>query len=245
MLVIVAAMERELRAMRLALPHHASEVDAAWLVTGVGQKRAVAALQRLLADATPEAIVSVGLAGALQPGLKGGDLVLCQRLSLLQRGATRLDPIACDSDLLHAARAALSEARTPHSAGECATAPRPAVSPEERERLAKATGAAVVDMEGYWVARAAAEKKIPFLAVRAVVDTFEQRIPALVCGLAGAPVFVQWLGASASALLMPWYIPSLIALGKSSRRAEEALRAFGEAFVAGSTHREQALQRDD
>jgi hypothetical protein len=155
-----------------------------------------------------------------------------------------MEPIACDAGLLSAALASLSEAKTPHSVGECATAPRPAVSSGERERLADATGATVADMEGYWVARAAAEKEIPFLAVRAVVDTFEQRIPSLVYGLAGAPAPIQWLGASASVLFMPWYVPSLIKLAGNSRRAEEALGAFGMAFVAGTPHRVKALQRD-
>lgn len=237
-------MEREVRALRRIAPGYGGETDVAWLVTGVGQDKAVASMRQLLANARPDAIVSIGMAGALQPGTRGGDLVVCHRLSLLQRGGARLEPISCDADLLHAARAALSDARTPHRVGECATAPRPAVSPEERQRLAKATGATVVDMEGYWIARAAAERKIPFLAVRAVVDTYEQRIPALVYGLAGAPVAVQWLGAAASALLMPWHIPSLVKLGGNSRRAEETLRAFGTAFVAGKTHRAKALQRD-
>lgn len=232
-LLVVAAMDREVRALQRAVGPSSVE-GLSWLITGVGKRRAVASLERCLATAHPQALVSVGLAGALSPEMAGGELVLCRRMTLWQPGRKRPEPIMCDPGMLNSAMATASRLAVPYRMAECVTTQRPAVDQDEREWVCRSTGASTVDMEGYYVARAAAERNIPFLAVRSVVDTYEQHIPPLISGLAAWPTWSQWLGAALSALVLPWYIPSLATLKRHTQMAEESLRLFGEAFVGGA-----------
>jgi nucleoside phosphorylase len=57
--------------------------------------------------------------------------------------------------------------------GPTVTAPDIITTPGGRRRLGRQTGAVAVDMESYWVAKAAADRGLPFLAVRAISDLQE------------------------------------------------------------------------
>ena len=128
-------------------------------------------------------VVIAGLCGALDPSLRPGDLVVASEV----RGDG--DPIACRTDLAEQLGA---------SVGVIVSIPRIA-RPAEKQEL-RASGARCVDMESYWLARAAGER--PVSVVRAVVDTADRRlldprtIPAGIRGLLAlrraAPVLRAW-----------------------------------------------------
>ena len=72
----------------------------------------------------------------------------------------------------------------------------------------------------------AARAKIPFLAVRAVIDTAGQAIPSYAMGLQE----LRW-PALASAASSPWQFPNLIRLAGNLRLARQSLRHFATAFL--------------
>ncbi len=106
--------------------------------------------------------------------------------------------------------------------------------PAAKERVRHATGAVAVDMESHGVARAAAGRKLPFLALRLVLDPASLALPwSAEAGLAPDGRARLWpvLGRLA---LRPWELPALLALGRANDAALEALgRLAGELAPLG------------
>src|SRR5262245_55393523 len=101
--VVVAAMARELAPTVRALD--ATRRGDAWIaepltfvVGGIGVPRATRAAEQAVREGSPEALVSTGLAGAIDPALRTGDLVIggtagiepsTQLLALARRAAPK------------------------------------------------------------------------------------------------------------------------------------------------------------
>jgi len=126
--------------------------------TGVGEKACRARIEPFL-DARPfDLLISSGFAGGADPSLGVGDLFLAKNFS--------------DPELLARAQDLLVS-----RIGQLVTAPRVIEDAEERARLARETGAAAIDMETEWIARACAARKIPMLSLRAISDTAAAPFP--------------------------------------------------------------------
>ena len=93
-------------------------------------------------------------------------------------------------------------------------------------------------MEDYWVAEFAARAEIPFLAVRAVIDTASQAIPSYAMGLQER----RW-GALASAAIRPWHLPNLVSLASNLGVAQRSLRRFATAFLRNPDRFESVKNR--
>jgi nucleoside phosphorylase len=133
--------------------------------TGIGKKAEEAA--HCAAGALhPDAILCVGTAGGLIPELRVGDVVACP--SVL--GPSPDDPaMRCDGALLAAAQ------RAGAGEGVCLTVEKPLASPEAKAAAA-ARGASVCEMEAWFAARGTGPG-IPFLALKAVSDARDDRLP--------------------------------------------------------------------
>jgi len=129
------------------------------------------------------ALVVAGLCGAIDPTLRPGDLVVASEV----RGDG--EPVSCATDLAEALGARVGPMLSlDHVAG-----------PGERATLAT-SGALGVDMESYWLARAAGGR--PVAVVRAVVDRADRRLldprtlvagpKALLALRRAAPVLRAW-----------------------------------------------------
>jgi 4-hydroxy-3-methylbut-2-enyl diphosphate reductase len=181
-----------LRAERLALGrrHGAAEV----LRTGFGPRRSRAAARRIAAGG-PRPVLVAGLAGALDAGLRPGDVVVADEV----RG-DGFEPVAVPTAAPLAA--ALRRVGLHVHVGPVFSSPS-VVDGARRAELAR-TGALAVDMESAWLAGAAAGG--PFAVVRAVVDTPEAplyRPATVVHGLTAlrslrraAPALHEWLAAT-------------------------------------------------
>ncbi|MBI5571677.1 MAG: hypothetical protein HY914_17175 [Desulfomonile tiedjei] len=148
--------------------YRAAFFEGCQLVTvrcGVGAVRAEAAVRQLAER--PEAILSVGTAGALLEELRVGDLVVASETFL--DGAPH-ESIVCAPDLVQAlAEACRKESRRFHVGGMVTV--RDAVFPRKhRDRLFRSTGALAVDMESYAIGRRASEQGIPFACLRVISD---------------------------------------------------------------------------
>ncbi|MGH7983077.1 MAG: hypothetical protein ACREFF_08010 [Candidatus Udaeobacter sp.] len=131
------------------------------LHTGVGEKVCRQRVERFLQDQQFDLLISTGFAGALNDELQAGDLLLAKNFSTID----------------------LNERRSFFSSFPIHTADLLTVaglidSSEERNRIARASGAAAVDMETEFIARACAEHGVPLLSLRVVSDTPRKPFPA-------------------------------------------------------------------
>jgi nucleoside phosphorylase len=129
--------------------------------TGVGEKICRERIEKFLEDAQFHILISTGFAGALSNRLRVNDLLLAQNFSTVD---------------LTQAQESLSALSV--RAADLLTLPAPIDSREERERIARESGAAAVDMETEFIARACATHAIPLLSLRVVTDTPLESFPA-------------------------------------------------------------------
>jgi nucleoside phosphorylase len=165
---IVAALGSE----RASLARHTPSAAARWsiLQSGPGPERAArAALQAL--DQGAVALVSWGLVGALDAALVPGTVVVPRRV--LREGAA---PIVVDA-AWHARLAPLS-ASFATSFGDLLTVAAALGSPQAKAEAAASSGAVAVDMESAAIAAVAVQRRVPFVALRVVVDALGDSLPA-------------------------------------------------------------------
>ncbi|MDE2765157.1 MAG: hypothetical protein OXI25_01830, partial [Chloroflexota bacterium] len=155
-LLVVAPTGRELGGLD---PGDNRDCRAA--VTGVGHE-AAPAFTALLDAELPSAVLSLGFAGGLRPGLSAGASVLCDVALAEGAAPIELGPYPA-ADALRAAGIAAAS-------GALLTVEEPLLTPEAKRAAHAATGAAVVDMEGYALARIAGERDILIVMLRAVLD---------------------------------------------------------------------------
>ncbi|MDO8430845.1 MAG: hypothetical protein Q7S58_00395 [Candidatus Binatus sp.] len=196
---------------------------------GIGHRRArETALSAFELVPEPEKIIATGVAGALSAGLKPGDLVLADRILMLDAGsevARRVDSIAA-SDLQDAGRA-LTRAGLRHSIGAMLTMHR-VISAAEKRRAKDHTGAIAVDMETAAIADEASVRGIPFISIRAVLDEVDDEVPGAemldeqgrVRPLAATSFFVRNPGV---VLELPKMIRNL---GRATKSIADALEAI-------------------
>jgi nucleoside phosphorylase len=190
MLLVVAALEEELKA-GLALCRKKQKLPnrkiSAWqaerngnmiafLRTGVGPKRAAASLQEALNTIPCSDILVVGYAGALDPGLKVGDLVAAARALAFSldedthdwdhiRLDDRFNLANCDT-LVEISKTVGLNACT----GDVLTSPYVLGDPVHKSLLYEKFCASIVDMETAALAGVAASRSVPISCVRAVSD---------------------------------------------------------------------------
>ncbi len=144
--------------------------------TGLGRAGGPA-LERLLEAGGVRCVLSLGFAGALTPQARTGALVVCG--SFLAYEADAPPPLPADTGLLEWAIDRMDRMRLPYHYGDLLTSPGLLSTPDQKRRAGLDTGAAVVDMEGYWLAQVAAAHQTPFLALRAVLDGADYTLPKL------------------------------------------------------------------
>jgi len=171
--LVLAALPEELAALRAA--PLGPEVMLA--VTGDGERNARDGAGALIAELRPASLIVVGVAGALSPGLGPGELVVARRI--VREGGAAFDAAP---ELVAAARAAGARPAVVVSAARLAD------TVDEKRRLyalAAADGAggagepAVVDLESAAFVEAARAAGVPWLVLRAVSDTADETLPAL------------------------------------------------------------------
>jgi hopanoid-associated phosphorylase len=182
------------------------------VVAGGGRAEALEAAL-LSAAAGVEALISIGIGGALAPGLQPGDWVVAT--SVIAEGSqTSTDP-----DWTAEIRARLPAARMGPILGSDAMLTRAA----EKEAAHRRWQALAVDMESHVAARVARRLGLPFAAVRVISDSADRDLPAAVT-VGMKPDGGMALGAVLWALARdPAQLPALIRTGRDAERAFRAL----------------------
>jgi adenosylhomocysteine nucleosidase len=145
------------------------------VVSGIGQAAAAAAAGRLI-DAGAGALVSWGVAGGLVPSLEAG--AVCLPEEVIGPDGTRYPTASEWRETL----SPLVAAHRPVACGSLLTSAMPIATAAAKAAAHQDTGAVAVDMESSAVAKAARTHGLPFIAVRAIVDTAADEVPRAVSG---------------------------------------------------------------
>jgi nucleoside phosphorylase len=135
--------------------------DVEVLHTGVGEKVCRQRLGRFLEDQQFDLLISTGFAGALSDELQVDDLLLARNFSTvgLNERSTSFPSL-------------------PIRTADLLTAPTLIDSSNARTEIARTSGAAAVDMETEFIARACAAHGVPLLSLRVITDTPREPFPA-------------------------------------------------------------------
>jgi nucleoside phosphorylase len=185
--------------------------------TGVGEEVCRQRVARFLSatgrirrgeqDQQFDLLISTGFAGALSDELKVGDLLLAKNFSTidLKQAHSLLSSL-----LIHPI--------------DLLTVSAMIDSSEERERIARESGAAAVDMETEFIARACADHGVPLLSLRVITDTPREAFPAPAHILFDVAKQRTDLGKLAGFFLMhPQRVPHLLAFARKITRARKIL----------------------
>ena len=148
---------------------------------GPGPERAARATRRIARLPGKPVLIVVAFAGGLRPDLAEGDVVVCDEAL----GEGRSEGIKADPELADAVEFALTAGALPLRRGPSLTVPRIAGASAKQTFSRDVPRALVVGMEDLGVAQAAAEAKLPWVAVRVVLDPLEQDVPQAVLDCVG------------------------------------------------------------
>ncbi len=196
-------------------------------VSGIGAAAAERAARELISDGC-ERLISFGLAGALSPGLKAGDVVLADRV-VDPAGAVVGEPSADWVEAVAGRLGEMADGPALHIGG-IVSAPEIITSSVEKAALHSATGGLAVEMEAAGAARAAADHGVAFLCVKAISDTADQNLPVNLSGVIkpdGTPRPGTLLG---GLLARPGDVARFFALSRGAKAAHKSLRRVGSSL---------------
>lgn len=209
--------EAEPLALRLGLgrvsDHRYESASVVLLKTGIGTGNVHEALAGLPATGgnLPRLLLSTGFAGALQPGMASGDLVV--------------EAAGLALEVPQTAREIAAAQRTPLHFGRIAHSDKVLFDPKDKISLGKAERAAALDMESYAIRGAAERLGVPFLAARVVLDGLDDRLPSRVPAGEGFGDLVSYALTNAAEL------PLMVKTGYLQRRAIARLATFLEELL--------------
>lgn len=208
---MVAALEREVRPLVKHWQVTEREFDGrtfkffenagtVLVCGGIGAQAARRATEAVIRLFSPDAVVSVGFAGALDDSLKVGDVFVPGRVVDASDGS-RVETDTGLGVLISFAEVA---------------------GGEQKKRLAAAYGAQAVDMEAAAVARGAQAHGLRFSACKAISDASDFEMPAME-GCISPDGQLRTAKLVASSSVRPWTWANLMRLGRNSAKASKAL----------------------
>ena len=192
-------------------------------LSGIGAKLArLSALALLEEGAT--ALLSWGSAGGLLAGISPGSLILSKKVFSPDLTTFRVD--TAWHERLHT----LLRGHIDFFTQPLIESPSILRTPSEKAALFKQSGAIAVDMESAAVAQEAAEARIPFMAIRVVVDPSHMTVPAGVLAAVDEFGSIRALRLFKNLIRRPEDLIPLVRLGRNFRSAQATLST-----VAGLT----------
>ncbi|NVB80746.1 MAG: hypothetical protein HOV81_20285 [Kofleriaceae bacterium] len=225
--LILVALPIELRGIAPAL---GSTVHGTSATGRVGGTRVVAravgvggGAAHVVAEEHPRFVISCGFAGALDGALAPGDLVLAS--SVRDESG---DTVIARESVLDVARRTLTNKRV--AEGELLCATRIAAKRDDKHALAR-PGRLAVDLESWAAARAAERARIPWLAIRVILDPLDIDLPTFAGEVRsdyGVSVLRHALrGPSAIVELARLSVRTAVALGSLRQAMQELVPVLG------------------
>jgi hopanoid-associated phosphorylase len=215
-----------------ALGRRAQDPRVAVAISAGRPDRAEAEARRL-ADAGVRLLLSWGIAGALDPTLRPGALIVPSRVVAPDGNVYGLASAETGSDLPPPplwGRVGEGAMRPPTDS-LIAGSDTVLLDPAAKAALRARTGAAAVDMESHRVAAVAAKAGLACRAVRAISDPADRALPALAADALGPDGRPLMRTVIAGLLRRPGDLPALLAAGRDSRMALAALRRAADAVM--------------
>ncbi len=191
-------------------------------VAGGGHRMTLERRLEELASTPFAAVVSFGLAGALESSLRPGAVVIPWRVT---GGGRSFDTArALVMRWLPAFDTPSGRPVLARSAPQLAGVDAPVLTRAEKGALALASGAGAVDMESHIAAAFAARRILPFAVLRAISDPSDRDLPPLVSRAMRPDGSVDVVGVLGSLLRGPGQIPALVSTARDAGTAFRALR---------------------
>jgi adenosylhomocysteine nucleosidase len=235
---MVAALEREVKPLirnwrRNEREHEGHKFrffeknDVVIVCGGIGEQAARRATEAIIALFSPEVVYSGGFAGALNPILKVGDVMLPREV-IDSRDGSRVDT-----------REGLGgENQGGENTGVLVSFPSVA-DPRQKLELARAYSAQAVDMEAAAVARGTQARGLRFAAVKAISDEFDFVMPPMQRFISPDGKF-RAASFTLFAAVRPWMWKRVVRLARNSARASNALCRWLETHELDHISRETA-----
>lgn len=138
--------------------------------TGMGRDRARRALIEVAEKWDLKEVISIGYAGALDPSLEVGDLVVADLV--MELDSSRLG----DDTKTFSLKKEIFNLATDVHKRILLTVDRVAATPQEKKKLKEQYSAVAVDMETSALAEEAQTRDLAFVSVRAITDTADQEL---------------------------------------------------------------------
>jgi len=220
--VVIAALRRELRDLR-RLAHQ----DLVFLEAGVGTDNATERLTKFLEKQRTDFVLGAGMAGALSPHLRIGDLVIVERVV----GPSTLLTLP---QLCSLAKLVRLDGVDIHM-GTAVTTNEFICKASRKRSLAAALGTrevGCVDMESWAVARVCTDRRVPFLIVRSISDLFDEDLPLDFNRCRDSRGDLDMLKLGTATLLRPGSLKGLWQLRGRSNLCSQRLARFVDQFLA-------------
>jgi adenosylhomocysteine nucleosidase len=198
---------------------HIGRATVDFVITGMGAANATRVANEVISNSYSACIIS-GFAGALQPAVKLGDIVACERV---QHHANHQIEV-CDPDLLaHASENGATRIAT------LLTTDHVVNTAMGKNRLS--AFAEAVDMESYAILHASNKKNVASAVIRVISDSFDRDMPAELDTMVDPQGNVKIAGVVRYVAKHPLAVPALVRLGRESKTAAEALAHFLESYI--------------
>jgi adenosylhomocysteine nucleosidase len=166
-------------------------------------------------------LVSFGIAGALHPDLRTGDVVVAQTV-VDETGANAPAHSEWVRTIAQSAQGRDGEGRRT-VIGAILGLDSLVSSPQDKAAAFARSEAWAIDMESHHVARAAATHNLPFVAIRAISDRADETLPAGLADFVDGEGRTKMSAVLAALIFGRVKLGELIATGRASRRAHQAL----------------------
>lgn len=186
-----------------------SEIRA--VITGMGAQRAQPVARTAL-EWQPDVCIAAGFVGGLNPAYRAGDVLVA---SNIRDGETQRS-IASDPRLV-----GLAEESGARRIGTLCTSAYAISTVEDKRRLGRTADA--VDMETFFILNEAQDREIAGVAIRAVSDAADERLPMDFTQILDDRGRVRIARLAREIARSPQRIPGLIRLGSASRRGAQRL----------------------
>jgi adenosylhomocysteine nucleosidase len=241
---IVAALDHELRPLvrdwRIVQIQHEGRsftfYESSYAVAvcgGIGLESGRRAAEAVIAKYSPELLISAGVVGALTSDLRVGETVF-PAIVIDARDSSRRETAIQKTKIADTPLAKTVLVSYPEIAGA-----------EQKQKLGKAYGAHVIDMEAASVALAAEARGIPFVAIKSISDDLTFDLPEMMPFVQNGQF--QTTRYALYVALRPWLWLKVARLAQNTRIASENLCAWLResaltntivtAVLEGGTHR--------
>ena len=245
MLAIVAALEEEVRSYineggfhmvdqtAFLKIHQSARLRDIIVATGaLGRTRAQRAASYVIEQYSPGVVVSAGFSGAVQKGLKPGDILICDRLlgvdgpPVMWRADEAGERPPTDVEAFEVLVTGGVHKLEGFQTGGCLSVPELVSTAPMKAWIGNEFQVAVVDMESYWVNEKCAEYGIPHLTVRSVFDPVGQDLPGFIGEAAAESNLRRLARAVKHVATKPSDASKLFSLASQSKAASASLGSF-------------------